>query len=164
MNEEKQREREIEDVDSTTELKARIQELEQDVLRGKADFENARKRFEKERLEASQYGAFRFAKDLLKVVDGLDMALKSVEKTQDVKSIIEGIKMIHKEFDIILERHGIEKVDALHHQLDPNIHEVVIEVEDMDSDHPAQTVVQVMQAGYKMHDRLLRPAMVSVKK
>lgn len=145
-------------------LQAQIQELKNEVLRGKADIENLRKRSEKERLEASQFGAFRFAKDLLKIVDGLDMAMTSLEQNNDVENVIKGIKMVHQEFDRLLVQHGIQKIDAIHHKFNPDYHEVVTELEDSESEHPEQTIVQVMQQGYKMYDRLLRPAMVGVKK
>ncbi|USO02343.1 MAG: nucleotide exchange factor GrpE [Alphaproteobacteria bacterium] len=161
MTEEKDQEVEVDPIE---ELQEKVKALESEVLRGRADLENTRKRFEKERVDAAQFGAFRFAKDLLKVIDGLEMALQSIEKTQDVKSTVDGIKMIHQEFDKILNAHGVKKVDSLHHELDPNVHEVVTEIEDETSEHPSQTVVRVMQEGYKMHERLLRPAMVGVKK
>ena len=149
--------------DGVEDLKSQIQSLKDEVLRGKADLENFRKRAEKDKSDAMQFAAFRFAKDLLKVVDGLDMALSSIEKSNDIQNVVKGIKVVHQEFEKVLSQHGIQKVDALHHQFDPSFHEVVIELED-DSKHPENTVLQVMQEGYKMHERLLRPATVGVKK
>ena len=145
------------------ELLEQIKTLRNEVLLAKADVENIRKRSEKERTEASQFGAFRFAKDLLKVVDGLDMALTNIEKSSDQTAILQGIKMVHQEFERLLSQHGIKKVDALHHAFDPAVHEAVSEI-DHDSSHPSQTVVQVIQEGYMMQEKLLRPAMVSIKK
>lgn len=150
-------------VDPVEALMKQVQTLKNEVLMGKADIENIRKRSEKERTEASQFGAFRFAKDLLKIVDGIDMTMTSLEKDSDPASIIQGLKLVHQEFERLLNNHGIKKVDSLHHAFNPDFHEVVAEVED-DSDHPSQTVIQVMQEGYKMQERLLRAAMVSVKK
>lgn len=153
----------VEEKNKEADLLEQIKTLKNDVLLAKADVENIRKRSEKERAEAAQFGAFRFAKDLLKVVDGLDMALTNIEKSSDQTAILQGIKMVHQEFERLLNNHGIKKVDSLHHAFDPVVHEAISEIEH-DSSHPSQTVIQVIQEGYKMQEKLLRPAMVSIKK
>lgn len=145
-------------------LEKKVKELESELLRKHADLENTRRRFEKEKADALQYGAFKFAKDLLKIADGLEMALDTLEKTEDIKGVIDGIKMVHSELNNFFKQNNITKIDALHSEFDPEYHQAVSEVEDTEDKHPENTVLQVMQKGYTMHERLLRPAMVGVKK
>ncbi len=148
------------------ELKAQIAELEDKYLREHADFENIKKRMEKEKAQAIAYAHEQFARDLLSVIDSLDSAIASVEGKQEVteemyNNLKEGIELTINQFAKVFEKHGIELVST-DNGFDPNFHEAVMQV---DSDeHNEGDIVQVLQKGYKIKDRLLRSAMVSIKK
>ena len=141
-------------------------------LRAVAELENVRRRTQKEREEALKYGASSFAKNIIEVADNVQRALLAAptfyEKVQSLPdrdffiSFINGVEMISKAFVTALESQGIKPVDSLNHPFDPNVHQALMEVESVDS--KPGTIVQVIQEGYKMHDRLLRPALVGVAK
>ncbi len=153
---------------------ARIQELEADLsdlrdrsLRALADAENTRRRSERELAEARKYASSSFAKDLLNVSDNLGRALESVpeelrERDENFKSLIVGVEMVEKDLLTAFERQGIKKIEPLGEKFDHTYHQAMFEVPD--SGEPAGTIVQLLQPGYVMHDRLLRPAMVAVAK
>ncbi len=153
---------------------ARIQELEADLsdlrdrsLRALADAENTRRRSERELAEARKYASSNFAKDLLNVSDNLGRALESVpeelrERDENFKSLIVGVEMVEKDLLTAFERQGIKKIEPLGEKFDHTYHQAMFEVPD--SGEPAGTIVQLLQPGYVMHDRLLRPAMVGVAK
>lgn len=141
-------------------------------LRAVAELENVRRRTQKEREEALKYGTTSFAKCMVDVADNVQRALFAApvfyEKVAHLAekdffiSFINGVEMIGKAFSTALASQGITPVDALHKPFDPNFHQALMEVES--SDHTQGTVVQVIQEGYKIHDRLLRPALVGVAK
>jgi len=153
---------------------ARIQELEADLsdlrdrsLRALADAENTRRRSERELADARKYASSSFAKDLLNVSDNLGRALESVpeelrERDENLKSLIVGVEMVEKDLLTAFERQGIKKIEPLGEKFDHTYHQAMFEVPD--SGEPAGTIVQLLQPGYVMHDRLLRPAMVGVAK
>ncbi len=153
---------------------ARIQELEAELsdlrdrsLRALADAENTRRRSERELAEARKYASSSFAKDLLNVSDNLGRALESVpeelrERDENLKSLIVGVEMVEKDLLTAFERQGIKKIEPLGEKFDHTYHQAMFEVPD--SGEPAGTIVQLLQPGYVMHDRLLRPAMVGVAK
>lgn len=153
---------------------ARIQELEADLsdlrdrsLRALADAENTRRRSERELADARKYASSGFAKDLLNVSDNLGRALESVpeelrERDENLKSLIVGVEMVEKDLLTAFERQGIKKIEPLGEKFDHTYHQAMFEVPD--SGEPAGTIVQLLQPGYVMHDRLLRPAMVAVAK
>ena len=141
--------------------------LKDQLLRALADAENARRRARKDVYEARTYAISRFAEDLLGVADNLGRALESIpderrESDEAVKAIADGIEMTAREFESVLGRHGISRIDPLGEKFDYNLHQALFET--ADTDQPDGTVVQVAQTGYRIGDRLLRAAMVGVAK
>ena len=141
--------------------------LKDQLLRALADAENARRRARKDVEEARNYAISRFAQDLLGVADNLGRALESIpaerrESDDAVKAIAEGIEMTVREFETALARHGISKIDPLGEKFDYNLHQALFET--AETDQPDGTVVQVLQTGYTIGERLLREAMVGVAK
>ena len=141
--------------------------LKDQLLRALADAENARRRAKKDVEEARAYAISRFAQDLLGVGDNLSRALDSIpaerrESDEAVKAIAEGIEMTAREFEAALGRHGITKIDPLGEKFDYNLHQALFETDQ--TDQPDGTVVQVLQTGYRIGERLLREAMVGVAK
>ena len=128
--------------------------------------ENLRKRFEREKIDSIKYGSVNFARDILSPGDNLERALSAIneeeEHPQSIKNLIEGLLMVKKELSTALEKNGITKIDSLDKKFDPNLHQAMMEIENDDLDEGV--VVQEIQTGYMMHDRLLRPAMVGVSK
>ena len=141
--------------------------LKDQLLRALADAENARRRARKDVEDARAYAISHFAQDLLGVGDNLGRALDSIpaerrESDDAVKAIVEGIEMTAREFETVLGRHGITKIDPLGEKFDYNLHQALFETDQ--TDQPDGTVVQVLQTGYRIGDRLLREAMVGVAK
>lgn len=153
--------------DRVAELEAEIAEWKDKWVRQHAEMDNLRKRTQREKEDAGKFAVSGFAKDLLAVGDNLGRALQSLpEGIRDgdgpVKNLAIGIEMTRKELDSVFERHGISKVEAIGKPMDANFHQAMFEVED--PSQPVGTVVQEMAAGYTLHGRLLRPAMVGVSK
>ena len=159
---------EEEDIKETEEdiLKEEIKTLKEEKIRVLAEMENLRKRFEREKIDSIKYGSVNFARDILSPGDNLERALSAIneeeEHPQSIKNLIEGLLMVKKELSTALEKNGIEKIDTLNKKFDPNLHQAMMEIENNDLDEGV--VVQEIQTGYMMHDRLLRPAMVGVSK
>lgn len=164
-----------EDISSTEEpsleselgqLKKQLTEMKDNWLRAMAESENLRKRAHKEREDALKYGAVNFGRDMVIVADNLHRALQSCPLTDDlpanIKALINGVEMTAKEMLSIFEKHNIRRLSPLGEKFDPNFHQAMFEIET--NEQPAGTVMQVLQDGYVMHDRLLRPAMVGVAK
>ena len=145
---------------------AEIAELKDRLLRAAAETENTRRRLERDKADATAYAVTGFARDLLGVVDNLRRALDAIpadaRENDAVKSIVTGVEMTERELSNVLQRHGVKRIEAAGQRLDPNLHQAMIEVE-VDDAEPG-TIVQELQAGYVIKDRLLRPAMVSVAK
>ena len=163
------------EVDSTEEeneeseeerLQEEIRTLKEDKIRVLAEMENLRKRFDREKIDSIKYGSVNFARDILSPGDNLERALSAINQEEDhpqsIKNLIEGLKMVQKEFSSALEKNGISKINSMNEKFDPNLHQAMMEVERDDLDEGI--VVQEIQTGYMMHDRLLRPAMVGVSK
>ena len=153
--------------DEAARLQAEVDDLKDQLLRALAETENVRRRAERERQDAMKYAVAPLAKDLLGVADNLRRALESApprEEVQDValKTLLDGIDMTERELHEVLQRHKIEPIEPQGEKFDPHRHEAMYEVPE--SGQPAGTVVQVLQTGYKLHDRLLRPARVGVAK
>ena len=159
---------EEEDTKETEEdiLKEEIKTLKEEKIRVLAEMENLRKRFEREKIDSIKYGSVNFARDILSPGDNLERALSAIneeeEHSQSIKNLIEGLLMVKKELSTALEKNGITKIDSLDKKFDPNLHQAMMEIENDDFDEGV--VVQEIQTGYMMHDRLLRPAMVGVSK
>lgn len=143
-----------------------IAELKDRLLRTTAEMENTRRRLERDKADAVAYAVTGFARDLLGVVDNLRRALDAIpadaREQEAVKTVVTGVEMTERELSNVLQRHGIKRIEAQGQKLDPNLHQAMIEVEDAAVD--PGTVVQELQAGYVIKDRLLRPALVSVAK
>ncbi|HMC91972.1 MAG TPA: nucleotide exchange factor GrpE [Allosphingosinicella sp.] len=143
-----------------------LEEVRQHVLYAQAETHNVRRRLEQEKLTAATYAATGFARDMLSVKDNLDRALAAVpeELRQDdkLKALLTGIEATSRELDSVFARNGITRVDAIGKPLDPNRHQAMVEIPS-DEAEPG-TIVQEMQPGYMLKDRLLRPALVGVAK
>ena len=146
----------------------KIAELEDKVVRTFAEMENQRRRFEKEREDAFEYGGFSFAREALSLIDNLDRSkqiLKSDEKlkeTEALKKILEHLDIIKNDLITIFEKNNIKSIDSLNKKLDPNFHQAMMEIED-DTKEPG-TIIQEIQKGFTIKDRLLRPSLVGVSK
>ena len=151
--------------DRLGELVRELEEVRQHVLYAQAETQNVRRRLEQEKLTAATYAATAFARDMLSVKDNLDRALSAVpedlKQDERMKPLITGIEVTARELDSVFQRNGITRVEAMGQPLDPNRHQAMIEVA---SDAEPGTIVQEMQAGYMIKDRLLRPALVGVAK
>ena len=149
-------------------LEERIKELEDKVVRAFAEMENQRRRFEKEKEDAFDYGGFTFAKETLNLIDNLERSKQILENdeilknTEALKKTLEHFDIINKDMLSILSKNGITLVDSVGKKLDPNLHQAMMEIDD-DQKEPG-TIVQEIQKGFMMKDRLLRPALVGVSK
>ena len=145
-----------------------IKDLEDKVARTFAEMENQRRRFEKERDEAFNYGGFAFAKETLNLIDNLERSKKILENDEVLKNTaaltktLEHFDIINKDMVSILSKNGITPVDSIGKKLDPNLHQAMMEIDD-DQKEPG-TIVQEIQKGFMMKDRLLRPSLVCVSK
>ncbi len=143
-------------------------ELEDKVIRLLADMENQRRRFEKEKDEAFEYGGFAFAKESLNLLDNLERSKISLQNdealkdTDALKKLIEHINIINDDMISIFKKNNIEPIKAINEKLDPNLHQAMMEVEDDTKDQG--TIIQEIQKGFMMKDRLLRPSLVAVSK
>ena len=152
--------------ESTPEEK--IAELEDKVTRTFAEMENQRRRFEKEKEDAFEYGGFSFAKEALNLIDNLERSkhvLESDDKlkeTEALKKTLEHLDIIKKDLISIFEKNNVKPIDCLNKKLDPNFHQAMMEIEDDTKE--AGTIVQEIQKGFTIKDRLLRPSLVGVSK
>ena len=146
----------------------KIKELEEKLTRTLAEMENQRRRFEKEKDDAFDYGGFSFARETLNLIDNLDRAKQSLENDEKIKNsdalkkTLDHLDIIKKDLITIFKKNNIEEIIAVDKKLDPNLHQAMMEVED-DNKEPG-TIVQEIQKGFKMKDRLLRPSLVAVSK
>jgi molecular chaperone GrpE len=154
--------------DRIAELEAETASLKDQLLRALAEAENTRRRAERDRHDAAKYGAVGLARDLLSVADNLRRALEALpeDARKDgadwAKDLITGVELIEKDFLDAFARQAIEKLEPVGEPFDHNFHQAMFELEDPEK--PAGTVVQLMQPGYRLRERLLRPAMVGVSK
>ena len=146
----------------------KIKNLEDKLARTLAEMENQRRRFEKEREDAFEYGGFAFAKEALNLIDNLERAKQSLENDETLKDketlkkSIEHIEIIYNDVISIFKKNNIEAIKSIDQKLDPNLHQAMMEIED-DSKDPG-TIIQEIQKGFLMKDRLLRPSLVGVSK
>ena len=151
-----------------SELEEKLKEAENQILLSLADNDNLRKRFDREKEDLSNYVISNFAKEVLSVLDNLERALKSIDldelkkSDQNISQFIEGIELTEKQIVTIFEKFKIEKISSLDQNFDPNLHQAMFEVENPDKQ--AGIITEVVQEGYRIGDRLLRPAMVGVVK
>ena len=146
----------------------KLKSTEEKLLRTLAEMENQRRRFEKERDEAFEFGGFNFARESLAIIDNIDRAtlsFKNDEKLKDNKDldkILDGIEIVKKDLISIFKKNGIETINCINKKFDPNFHQAMLEIENDSKE--AGTVLQEIQKGYMMKDRLLRPSLVGVSK
>ena len=164
--EEKNKEQSPKEKDLSPEEK--IKDLEDKVTRALAEMENQRRRYEKEREDAFEYGGFAFARENLNLIDNLERAKQSLENDETLKNsealkkTLEHLEIINKDLISIFKKNNIEPIDSVNKKLDPNIHQAMMEIEN-DQKEPG-TIIQEIQKGFMMKDRLLRPALVGVTK
>tara|TARA_B100001057_G_scaffold363158_1_gene365816 strand:+ start:39 stop:677 length:639 start_codon:yes stop_codon:yes gene_type:complete len=146
----------------------KIKELEDRLARTLAEMENQRRRFEKEKEDAFEYGGYSFAKEALNLIDNLERSnqvLKNDESLKDTKAlnkILEHLEILNKDLISIFAKNNIKPIDCLNKKLDPNLHQAMMEIEDNQKD--PGTIVQEIQKGFTIKDRLLRPSLVGVSK
>jgi len=149
-------------------LEEKLKISEDKLLRSLAEIENQRRRFEKEIKDAFEFGSFNFAKESLAILDNLQRAKEAIKndeklkENKDLDRFLENITIIEKDLVSIFEKNRIKKIDTQNKKFDPNIHQAMSEIEDEKVE--AGTVLQEIQAGYMIGERLLRPALVSVSK
>ena len=138
------------------------------LLRTMAEMENQRRRFEKEKQEAFEFGGFNFAAESLSLIDNIDRAIisfkndESLKNNKDLNKIIDGIEIVKKDLVSIFKKNGIEAIECIDKKFDPNFHQAMLEVEN--NTKVPGTVIQEIQKGYMMKDRLLRPSLVGITK
>jgi len=151
------------ETDRLRQLEQELEEVRQHVLYAQAETQNVRRRLEMEKQNAQAYAATAFARDILSVRDNLERALSSIpdelRADEKMNGLVNGLEATGREIESVFGRHGITRIEAMGEKLDPNKHQAMIEVP---SDAEPGTVVQEMQAGYMIKDRLLRPALVGV--
>ena len=146
----------------------KISELEDKLARTFAEMENQRRRFEKEKDDAFEYGGFAFAKEALNLLDNLERSKQTLENdeslknTYSLKKIIDHFNIIYNDLISIFSKNNIKPIESLNKKLDPNFHQAMIEIEDDQKE--AGTIVQEIQKGFTIKDRLLRPSLVGVSK
>ena len=146
----------------------KIKELEEKLARTLAEMENQRRRFEKEKEDAFEYGGFSFARESLNLLDNLDRAKHSLENDEKIKGsdalkkTLDHLDVLKKDLISIFKKNNIEEIVAVNKKLDPNLHQAMMEIEDNNKE--PGTIVQEIQKGFKMKDRLLRPSLVAVSK
>jgi len=146
----------------------KIGELEDKLTRTFAEMENQRRRYEKEKDEAFEYGGFSFARETLNLTDNLERAKESLKSDESLKNsetlkkTLEHLEIVHKDILSIFKKNNIEPIISINKKLDPNYHQAMMEIED-DAKEPG-TIIQEIQKGFTMKDRLLRPALVGVSK
>ena len=146
----------------------KLKTVQEKLLRTMAEMENQRRRFEKEKQEAFEFGGFNFAAESLSLIDNIDRAIisfkndESLKNNEDLNKIIDGIEIVKKDLISIFKKNGIEAIECINKKFDPNFHQAMLEVENNTKE--AGTVVQEIQKGYMMKDRLLRPSLVGVAK
>ena len=151
-----------------TSLDKKLKETEDKLLRSLAEIENQRRRFEKEIKDAFEFGSFNFAKESLAILDNLARAKNAIKTDEvlktnkDLDKFLENISIIEKDLISIFEKNGIKKIDVNGKKFDPNFHQAMAEIEDDNSE--IGTIVQEIQPGYMLSERLLRPALVGVAK
>ncbi|HWP17404.1 MAG TPA: nucleotide exchange factor GrpE [Xanthobacteraceae bacterium] len=151
-----------------TQLAKEAADLKDRLLRTLAEMENLRRRTEREVADARTYGVTNFARDILAVADNMERALKALDdEIRDkadagVKALLDGVELTERELIKAMEKHGVKKLEPQGQKFDPNLHQAMFEIPD--ESVPAGTVVQIMQPGYTIGERVLRPALVGVSK
>ena len=157
-----------ENLEQEVPLEDKLKNTEEKLLRTMAEMENQRRRFEKEKEEAFEFGGFNFARESLLLLDNIDRAISSfkndenLKDNKDLSKIIEGIDVVKKDLVSIFKKNGIEPIECINKKFDPNFHQAMLEIENNSKE--TGTVIQEIQKGYMMKNRLLRPSLVGVTK
>ena len=141
-------------------LESQLADARQQLLRGQADLENYQKRSQRELAEQRRYAALPLARELLNVTDNLKRAIEAAVEAGESEQLVSGVQMVAEQLGTILSQYDCLRIDAKGQEFDPNLHEAIGQVPSQD--HPPGTVIQVTQAGYRMHDRVVRPSQVLV--
>ncbi len=155
-------------LDENISIEEKLKETQDKLLRTMAEMENQRRRFEKERDDAFAFGGFNFARESLSLLDNMDRAISSfkdinkMKNAEDINKIIEGVEIVKKDLISIFKKNQIESINCIDKKFDPNFHQAMLEVENNEKE--PGIVVQEIQKGYMMKDRLLRPSLVGVTK
>ena len=156
------------DIKKEESVEEKLKSTQEKLLRTMAEMENQRKKFEKEKEEAFEFGGFNFARESLSLLDNIDRAITSfkndenLKDNKDLSKIIDGIDVIKKDLISIFKRSGIESIECINKKFDPNFHPAMLEIENNTKE--SGIVIQEIQKGYMMKDRLLRPSLVGVTK
>ena len=167
INQNDQKSKKTDEVKEET-IEEQLKNTKEKLLRTMAEMENQRRRFEKEKLEAFEFGGFNFARESLLLLDNIDRAVisfrndENLKDNKDLDKIIDSIEIVKKDLISIFKKNGIESIECINKKFDPNFHQAMLEVEN-NTKEPG-TVVQEIQQGYMMKDRLLRPSLVGVAK
>jgi len=159
---------EVAQLDPVAVLAKEAADLKDRLLRTLADMENLRRRTEKEVADARAYGVTSFARDILAVADNMERALKALDDEirakadAGLKALLDGVELTERELINVMEKHGVRRIEPSGQKFDPNLHQAMLEVPDPSV--PSGTVVQVMQPGYTIGERVLRPALVGIAK
>ena len=162
-----QKEKKIEPIKKET-PEEKLKTVQDKLLRTMAEMENQRRRFEKEKQEAFEFGGFNFASESLLLIDNIDRAIisfkndESLKNNKDLNKIIDGIEIVKKDLISIFKKNGIDPIECINKKFDPNFHQAMLEIEN--NTKAPGTIVQEIQKGYMMKDRLLRPSLVGVAK
>ncbi|WP_437193493.1 nucleotide exchange factor GrpE [Planctomicrobium sp. SH527] len=146
--------------DSVQELTAERDDLKDQLLRLRAEMENFRKRLNRERDDERRYAAFPVVRDLLPAIDNLERAVVAGQKDPNAESLIQGVQMVLKQIEEILGRVGVKPIPSVGQEFDPNVHEALQQVPS--TEFPPMTVVQELERGFQLHDRVIRPTKVIV--
>ncbi|WP_298674406.1 nucleotide exchange factor GrpE [uncultured Sphingomonas sp.] len=157
---------EVAEHDRASELEAALAEAKQQALYAQAEVQNVRRRAEKDAADARAYAATSFARDILSVSDNMERGLAAIpaelREDEKLKGLVAGLEATMRELANVFQRHGITRINALGEQLDPNRHQAMVEIPSTDA--APGSIVQEMQSGWMIRDRLLRPALVGVAK
>jgi molecular chaperone GrpE len=142
------------------ELEQQVREANDRALRSHAELENFRKRSQRELADERRYAIIPFARDLLTVVDNLERAIEAAQKSPDGSALLDGVKMVADQLEGVLKAHQCVRIETVGTAFDPNFHQAL--AQEPSNEHPAGTITRATQAGYKLHDRVIRPAQVFV--
>jgi molecular chaperone GrpE len=148
------------DVEDVNQLKTDLAAAQDRLLRAQAELENYRKRVQREQEETVKFESFRLVRDLLPPLDSLGLAMNSAAQSGDFQSLLDGIQMVNQQFLDVLKAHSVEPIPAEGKPFDPNLHEALSQIPAADVE--PMTVIQVVETGYRLHDRVVRPARVIV--
>ena len=168
LAEKKEEVEKVKETEKKESLEEKFKKNQDKLLRTMAEMENQRRRFEKEKEDAFEFGGFNFARESLSLVDNIDRAIisfkndENLKNNKDLNKIIEGIDIVKKDLISIFKKNGIETIECMDKKFDPNFHQAMLEVENNTKENG--TIVQEIQKGYMMKNRLLRPSLVGVTK